>query len=433
MNLREIASRAAPWLTFGSAVSITVSIAASQILLGCALAALLLSGEKLRLPRIKWALGLFLLGTLISLAFSPEPAHGLSQIKKFYVFTELLVVFSCLREGRLIRWVFLTWGGLGVVEAARGFLQFASKVRAAHAAGMNFYDFYVASRITGFTSHWNTYSAEEMFALIMLGAFLFFSPHARKRVWVWIAFCALAALAILLSDTRGVWIATFIAGLYLVWFWNRKLVLLVPVTAVVAFFVAPKPIQQRFVSIVHPNELDSNTFRLIAWRAGLHMIENHPILGLGPDETKYHFLEYIPADVPRPLPSGFYQHLHNLYLQYAADRGIPTALVYVWMLFQIIYDMARGLRRLPPGRSDRRFLMHGAIAIVLAAMAEAFVEVNLNDTEVLTMFLVAVGCGYLALEKDVASDSLLDDSAVFDGKVPADLSRRHDPYLYGEP
>jgi hypothetical protein len=30
-------------------------------------------------------------------------------------------------------------------------------------------------------------------------------------------------------------------------------------------------------------------------------------------------------------------------------------------------------------------------------------------------------------------DSLLDDTAVFDGKVPPDLSRRHDSYLYGEP
>lgn len=29
-------------------------------------------------------------------------------------------------------------------------------------------------------------------------------------------------------------------------------------------------------------------------------------------------------------------------------------------------------------------------------------------------------------------DSLLDDTAVFQGDVPKDLSRRHDAYLYGE-
>lgn len=406
MTLREFAARAAPWLTFGSAVAITLSIAISQILLGAALLALLLSGERPRLPRIKWALGLFILGTLISLAFSPEPAHGLSQIKKFFVFGELVVVYSCLRDINLVRSVFLTWGALGAVEALRGFLQFASKVRAAHAAGMNFYDFYVSSRIKGFTSHWNTYSAEEMFAVIMLGAFLFFSPAALRRKWLWIVLAALSSIAILLSDTRGVWIATVAAGLYLVWFWNRKLVLLVPVLVVLAFVVSPQPIKQRFVSIVHPKQEDSNTFRLIVWRAGIRMIEQHPALGLGPDETKYHLREYIPADVPRPLPEGFYQHVHNLYLQYAADRGIPTALVYIWMLIQIVVDFARGMRGAPPGRSDRRFLLHGCIAVVLAAMVEGFVEVNLNDTEVLTMFLVAVGCGYLALRKDMIAHEL---------------------------
>ncbi len=99
----------------------------------------------------------------------------------------------------------------------------------AHAAGQSFYDYYVAARITGFTSHWNTYAAEEMFALLMLAAFLFFAPGAAKRLWLWIAAAALVTLAVLLSDTRGVWIATFVGGLYLVWYWNRKLILLVPI------------------------------------------------------------------------------------------------------------------------------------------------------------------------------------------------------------
>ena len=37
-------------------------------------------------------------------------------------------------------------------------------------------------------------------------------------------------------------------------------------------------------------------------------------------------------------------------------------------------------------------------------MAEGFVELNLGDSEVLTMFLVVVACGYLALEKELATE-----------------------------
>ena len=72
-------SRAAFWLAGGSTVAIQFSIAASQILLGLALAALLLSGTRLRLPPIRLPLGLFMAGTVISLLLSGDPASGLPQ------------------------------------------------------------------------------------------------------------------------------------------------------------------------------------------------------------------------------------------------------------------------------------------------------------------------------------------------------------------
>src|SRR3954469_24348921 len=86
-----------------------------------------------------------------------------------------------------------------------------------------------------------------------------------------------------------------------------------------------------------------------------------------------------------------------MYLQYPADRGIPTMLVLMWLIFQMLYDFWRALRKLPPGRSDERFLLHGAIAVILATLAEGFFEYNLGDSEVLTMFLVVVACAYQAV------------------------------------
>ena len=62
------------------------------------------------------------------------------------------------------------------------------------------------------------------------------------------------------------------------------------------------------------------------------MIRAHPWFGLGPEEVKLQFNSYVPPDIPRPLPEGWYGHLHNIYLQYAAERGIPTMLLMLWML-----------------------------------------------------------------------------------------------------
>lgn len=402
MNPQESALlRTARWLAFGSATSVMLGIAPSQILLALSFAALLASGEKLRLPRIWLPLSIFLLGTLVSLAFSGNPQAGLPQVRKFYVFLELLVVFSLLRSFRMIRWLFLTWAGIGAITAIRGFIQFGEKVENAHRLGRNFYDYYVGDRITGFTSHWNTYSAEEMFAFIMLASLILFGPTLR-RLALWIVCGGLIAAAVVLGETRGIWLAVAVAVLYLCWYWRRWLVLAVPAVALLGIAVAPSAIRDRATSIFKPKGVDSNQFRVVTWRTGVRMIQQHPWLGLGPEGVKIHFDEYIPPDVPRPLPSGWYGHLHNIYLHYAAERGIPTMLVLMWLLGQILFDFWRGLRQLPPGPSDRRYLLHGGIAVVLATLAEGVVELNLGDSEVLTMFLVVVACGYLALERDLA-------------------------------
>ena len=55
--------------------------------------------------------------------------------------------------------------------------------------------------------------------------------HVETRACGLLA-AALLALAVLLAETRAVWIATAVAALYLVWFWRRWLVLLVPVAIV---------------------------------------------------------------------------------------------------------------------------------------------------------------------------------------------------------
>ena len=393
--------RAARWFTFGSAVTILFSIAVSQILLALALAALLVSGEKLRLPPIKLPLGLFLLGTVISLAFSGEAAAGLPQIRKFYVFLELLVVFSTMREIAWLRALILSWAGVGALIAMRGFVQFAQRFKEAQELGRNFYDYYApADRMTGFMSHWMTFSGQEMLVLLMLAAFLFFAPNAFQRGGLWLACSALMSLALLLGFTRSIWLATAAAGMYLLWYVRRWLVAAVPVTAALVFLLSPAPIRERFTSIVHPKEgVDSNEFRVVTERAGLRMIERHPLLGLGPEGVKLHFNEYVPPDVHK-LPSGWYGHLHNIYLHYAAERGIPTMLMLLWLLLKILYDFHVGLRGLPPARNDRRFLLHGGIAVVLATMVAGFFELNLGDTEVLTVFLTVVACGYASLEME---------------------------------
>ncbi len=395
--------KAARWLAFASSAVIVVGIAPSQIFLGLALLALFLSKTPLRLPPIKWLLGLFLLGTLVAVLLSGDPRAGFPQVKKIFVFSQLLVVCSLITDMQMARWLVMAWAALGSISAVRGFIQFVTKFYVAMAQHRDFYAAYMGERITGFMSHWYTFSDLEMLVLIMLCAFLFFSPDARRFRWLWLVLGFFMAFGVLLAETRAVWIGTAVSLLYLTWFWKKWVAALMPVLLVGGLILGPHTLRQRAESIIHPGHDDSNQFRQILDRTGMRMIEAHPWFGLGPEMPRKQFMNYLPPDVPLPLPSGSTMHLHNLYLEYAAERGIPVLLLMLAMLGQILWDYAKALRNLPAGLDDRRFLLHGGIAVVIAILVEGFADVNLGDSEVLTVFLVVVALGYLAVEKGAAA------------------------------
>jgi O-antigen ligase len=388
------------WLACASAVAILLSIAVSQILLALALAALLLSGLPMRWPRITIPLALFLGWTLLALAFSPEPRFGLPSIRKIVVvYWMLLIVYSAVRTLGEAKWLIYVWVGVGSVTAARGLFQYAADVAGARAAHQNFYNFYIADRITGFMSHWMTFSGQELFVLLCACAFLFFAPDFGK--WRWIALpCTVAVgIALVLSDTRSIWGAAVVAVFYLLWEWRRWTAFAMPVVLALGLLAAPAAVKERVRSLTNPHgDLDSNSHRKVVWRVGWQMIKAHPLLGVGPEEIrkKAVFDAYLPADIHYPLPDGNYQHLHSIYIHYAAEEGLPAAIFLTAALVLPIVDFRRALKTLPSGRSNRRFILQAAIACVIGTMVSGIAEKNLGDTEVLTMFLAIVCLGYLA-------------------------------------
>ena len=76
----NVLSRVAFWLAGSAAVSVLFSIAACNILIALALAALFFSRTRLRIPPIRLPLALFMLGTLISLLVSGDAVSGRPQV-----------------------------------------------------------------------------------------------------------------------------------------------------------------------------------------------------------------------------------------------------------------------------------------------------------------------------------------------------------------
>lgn len=396
--------RAALWCAIGSVGAASASVAASQLLLGLSLGLLIvlvaLRQVTLRLPSGWPFLAFFLAWTTLSWLVNGHLREGLPQIRKFYVFLIVLVVATLLRGLRDARWVIGLWIVLCGLSSLWGYWQYWHKWQAAHAAGIDFYLAYVAARITGFNSHWMTFSQQMMLGLLGGVALILWdrATAAKWKCWTGTA-VAVCAVAVVLAMTRGVWFGIAAGLLYLLWAWRPWAVVALPIVALAAFALGPQSLRERMISIRTPHgATDSNMHRYVCFRTGVEMIKAHPLFGLGPEMPGISFQQYVPADISRPLPDGFYGHLHNIYTQYAAERGIPAMLAMVGFLVWNLWLWGSALARLPRSKldealtrlRDRAWLLRAGIAMIIGILVTGLFDHDLGASAILTMTLGGV-------------------------------------------
>lgn len=376
-----------------AAVLTPVSIVAFEITMGLAAVALIVTRRLRPLP-ILAPLLLFFLWTVISMLAHSSWHQAYPQIKKFYVYLMVFLVASAFRQVRQVRWIAWGWALAASLSALWAMNQFYNKFEDAREAHQDFYTVYVVSRISGFMSHWMTFSGHMMMALMVIGAMLFFTRWKRGH-WLLIAAVAAIGAGLLLAETRSMWLGAGIGAAYLIWIWKRWMLVAIPVLAGIVVLTNPFELGDRIKSAIHPHgELDSNAHRAMCRAIGREMIKAHPILGVGTEQVGTQLMDYLPPGTQLPLPKGYYGHLHSIYYQYAAERGLPALGAILWMLGRMLYDFVRALRR---GAGRHRWILHAAIAAMIAAVVGGYYEYNLNDSEVLAMFLAIMGCGYVAV------------------------------------
>ena len=385
------------YLVGAAAVTTLVSIRVFELLMAAALVALIVLRRRWKLPPIWLPLSLFVVGTLASLFASGHVRDGLPQVKKFYVYLMLFLVTSGIRTVREIHWVALGWAWAATLSSIWALNQFFEKYSAAESAHQNFYSSYANARITGFMGHWMTLSGELMMALLVIGAIVFFAKERGGIAWLAAAAVPVAA-ALTLTWTRSMWLGTLCGGVYLIWFWKKWALAAVPVLIAGLLIVNPLDIRERAASALSPHEgqTDSNNHRAELRRIGWEMIKAHPWLGVGPEQVSRQYQDYIRPDMPRPRASEYYGHLENDYVQYAAERGVPTMLSLLWMIGWALFDFACALRRLP-AEAGERWVLQAAIAVIVSVLVSGWYSWNLNNSEVLAMFLAVLGCGYAAM------------------------------------
>lgn len=146
---------------------------------------------------------------------------------------------------------------------------------------------------------------------------------------------------------------------------------------------------------------DSVTLRGYYWDAGINMLKEHPLTGIGIDRYGAYFKLY--RDPAYPLQFGYdlnSTNAHNVFIQHFATGGFFLGIIYLIINFYILYRALKGIRLLS---GDKKITLVGFLSAWIAYIAQGIVSI---DNIGLTVWGWILGGVIIALTKRLDNPAL---------------------------
>jgi O-antigen ligase len=371
-------------------------LALSNILLGVTLA---LAPRALAERRVRWEvlrpvllpMGFYLVVLAASILLSYEPRASLYSFGETFAFATLYLGPGLVRGERELRRLIDGMIAVAALLALRGLSQYL---------WVSFGE--LDQRIRGPFSHYMIFSGVLLTCDVLLVTQMVCGRGARS-LWRWAAL-ALINTALIGTMTRGAWLALGSVLLSLLGLYagrrgrgedggqpvrprhrGRRYAAVCALSLLAAFLLAPFPVLRRAASIFDLRD-PSNYDRLCMLDAGLHMIAERPLAGLGPDMVDHRYEIYRHPTAPR----YWVPHLHNSFLELAAERGLPALAAYLWMMIAGVRLALRRYRAEGGLAGPRADLYLGSVFALLAFNIAGLFENDWGDAVVKRLALFAL-------------------------------------------
>lgn len=231
------------------------------------------------------------------------------------------------------------------------------------------------------------------------------TEQKRNRIRITLVLGAVVLLMsanLVLTLTRAAWIsvtfATVCLGVYLVVKTlqelessdrlRRRILLGAAVSIVVlsmSLFLLPQHIKTRFQTMIE-QPIGFMGERPQWWQTSLELIKKYPLTGIGLGRFRY---EYQRSGPPEQYNIPY--HAHNIYLHIAVEHGIPSLLLFLWIVV-ILCRKVYSMRRATDFWGSGTFI--GAIGFLISALIYGLTDNILHQRTVL-LFWFIVGIIFL--------------------------------------
>lgn len=242
------------------------------------------------------------------------------------------------------------------------------------------------------------------FSLYLLKNTVFLLAKSKRILLVLYMLLMIALL--LLTKTRGAWLACIEVFVFYGVFFERKILVYIVVAGVSA--LALPAVQDRLSDLVQGSEyaqyaqyakLNSYEWRVQLWLSALEWVKLKPILGYGINSFKL----YSPTFFPLESINGF--DAHNVYIQLLFDIGVVGLLSYLFVLLNLFAWLKKIYPQDKPGIAIIASLV---VAYVIASYSD-----NILHYHALNWYfwgLMGFICAYMQLLKKQATELVKDNS-----------------------
>ena len=316
---------------------------------------------------------LWLIGVGVSVLVTADPDKTLPQFTRFIASLILFygLVAIVQRRGQV------TWLAYGLIGLGALFALMAPVTVAWHETKSFLIPnviYQLFPLLSPETIHPNTMASLMILLLPLPLAYFWRDFSQRKRSWLlWLLITGWMGLILLLTKSRGGYLAAVIGVLLVLWLMRRRwlAMALAGITAVAATWLltaANTAVSTADVAsgITDPGALE---FRLGVWRIALWMMSDFSFTGAGMGAFNDVGMRLYPfADNGNP-------GTHNIYLQMGVDLGIPGLIVYLaWLLLALFmaWKTLKWAEKLAD--DDLRTMMVGAFAGLIAYSAHGLID-----------------------------------------------------------
>jgi len=186
-------------------------------------------------------------------------------------------------------------------------------------------------------------------AMAMNIPLLFFMGRQSGKRWVYrscLIAIALTCVTVVCTLSRGGILSTCLVGVLMLYKLKRRILpwLVMGAIAAATPVLLPKDVKARLATLQNPAQEGSAAGRMHAWRVGMRMIADHPLLGVGFEGFLRNFRRYDPIDERLRFDVRDARVAHNTYLQVWAELGTFALIAFLGMLFSTLRWLRRARR-----------------------------------------------------------------------------------------